>query len=228
VPTLVIHRRDDRNYRVGHGRYLAEHIPGARYVELPGEDCLFWVGDVDAILDEIEEFLVGTRRGRNADRELLTVLFTDIVGSTERLAEIGERRWRDLLDRHDEVVRRNVERFGGHLIKSTGDGVLVTFDRPSRAVLGAVAIREELAALGLRIRAGVHVGEVERRGDDVSGMVVHVTARIEASAGADEILLSATVADLIVDSGIEMTDLGERDLRGVPKRMRLWRVDQVR
>jgi class 3 adenylate cyclase len=226
VPTLVLHRRDNAMFRAEHGRYLAEHIPGAKYVELPGADDLYWVGDTDTMLDEIEEFVTGVRPGPSTDRVLATVLFTDIVGSTRRLAEIGERRWGDLLDRHDMVVRDQLERFRGHEIKMTGDGVLATFDGPARAVLCACAIRDAATQLGLEIRAGLHIGEVEVRGDDIGGMAVHIAARIEASAEPREVLVSRTVVDLIVGSGIETTDRGERVLEGVPGEWRLFAVER--
>jgi class 3 adenylate cyclase len=227
VPTLVLHRRDSANFRIGHGRYLAEHIPGAKFVELAGADCLYWVGETDLMLDEVEEFLTGTRHGPNADRLLATVLFTDIVGSTEQLATLGERRWREVLDRHDAIVSRQVERFRGRHIKATGDGALATFDGPARAVLCAGAIRGEVAELGLQIRAGVHTGELEVRGADVAGMAVHIAARIEATAGPGEILVSRTVVDLIIGSGIEVTNRGDHDLKGVPGSMTLSVVDVI-
>jgi class 3 adenylate cyclase len=225
VPTLILHRRDSQGFRTGHGRYLAEHIPGAKYVELPGVDNLYWVGDTDEMLDEIEEFLTGVRPGPIADRVLSTILFTDIVGSTTRLAELGERRWRDLLDRHDAAVRRQLERFRGREIKMTGDGVLATFDGPARAVMCACAIRDAAGQLGVDIRAGVHTGEVEVRGDDIGGMAVHIAARVEALAEARQVLVSRTVVDLIVGSGIETTDRGEHVLTGVPGAWQLFAVE---
>ncbi len=218
-PTLVLHRRDTRVIRAEQGRYLAEHIPGAKYVELPGADELYWVGNVSALLDEIEEFLTGTRGG--TDRVLTTVLFTDIVGSTERLAAIGDREGRDLLDRHDDMVRHQLTRFGGAEINTTGDGIVARFDSPGRAVECARAIRDTSRDLGVSIRAGLHTGEVEVRGEDISGMTVHLAARIQALAAPDEVLVSRTVADLIAGSGLELTDRGEHDLKGVPGP---WRV----
>jgi DNA-binding SARP family transcriptional activator/class 3 adenylate cyclase len=225
VPTLILHRRDNASWRAPHGRYLAEHIPGAKYVELPGADDLYWVGDTDRMLDEIEEFVTGVRPGPRADRVLATVLFTDIVGSTRRLADVGERRWRDLLDRHDVAVREQLERFRGREIKMTGDGVLATFDGPARAVMCACAIRDATAQLGLEIRAGVHAGEVEIRGEDIGGMAVHIAARIEALADPREVLVSRTVVDLIVGSGIETTDRDEHVLEGVPGEWRLFAAE---
>lgn len=226
VPTLVLHRRDNVVVRVEQGRYLAEHIPGAKYVELSGADCLYWVGDTDPLLDEIEEFLTGARRGPQPDRVLATVVFTDIVGSTERLAEVGERHWRDVLDRHDEAVRRELERFRGRQVKTTGDGVLAVFDAPGRAVQCACAIRDATNAMGLTVRVGVHTGEVESRGDDISGMTVHIAARVEALAAPQEVLVSRTLVDLLAGSSFEFVDRGEHDLRGVPGRWQLFAVAQ--
>lgn len=225
VPTLILHRRDNAAIRVGHGRYLAEHIPDAKYVELPGADDLYWVGDTAEMFDEIEEFVTGVRHGPDPDRILATVVFTDIVGSTERLAEVGERRWRDLLDRHDVAVRRQLERFRGREVKMTGDGVLATFDGPARAVLCAGAIRDAVGQLGLEIRAGVHMGEVEVRGEDVGGMAIHIAARVMALAGPRQVLVSRTVVDVIVGSEIETTDRGEHVLKGVPGSWRLFAVE---
>jgi len=225
VPTLILHRRDNALTRVGHGRYLAEHIPEARYMELPGADDLYWVGDTDTMLDEIEEFLTGARRGPRADRVLLTVLFTDIVGSTAQMAQLGDRRWRDLLDRHDVATRRQLVRFRGREIKTTGDGVLATFDGPARAVSCACAIRDAAAELGLEIRAGVHTGEVELRGEDIGGMAVHIAARVAALAEPRQVLVSRTVVDLMVGSGITTQERGEYDLKGVPGRWRLSAVE---
>jgi class 3 adenylate cyclase len=225
VPTLILHRRDNTTIRAGHGHYLAEHIPDAKYVELPGADDLYWVGDTVGMLDEIEEFLTGARHGPEPDRVLATVVFTDIVGSTEHLAEVGDRRWRDLLDRHDRAVRRQLERFRGREIKMTGDGVLATFDGPARAVLCARAIRDAAGQLGLQVRAGVHMGEVEVRGEDVGGMAIHIAARVAALAGPREVLVSRTVVDVIVGSGIETTDRGEHVLKGVPGSWRLFAVE---
>jgi class 3 adenylate cyclase len=223
-PTLVIHRAGTRWFRVGHGRYLAEHIPGARYLELPGADQFPFAQDADLVLGEIEEFLTGSRGHAEPDRVLATLLFTDIVSSTERAANIGDREWRELLDRHDAMVRRQIHRFGGREVKTTGDGFLATFEGPARGVRCAVAIREGAAQLGLEVRAGVHTGEVELREGDVGGIAVHVTQRISALAAADEVLVSSTVVDLVAGSGLEFSDRGERTLKGVP---RPWRVYAV-
>jgi class 3 adenylate cyclase len=224
MPTLILHRRDNALTRVGHSRYMAEHIVGAKYVELPGADDLYWVGDTEVLLDEIEEFLTGARRGPPSDRQLLTVLLTDIVASTSHLVRLGDRRWRDLLDRHDMAVRRQLERFRGRKVKSTGDGVMATFDGPARAVSCACAIRDAAAQLGVDIRAGVHTGEVELRGEDISGMAVHIAARVAAVAQPRQVLVSRTVVDLIIGSGIATQGLGDFELKGVPGRWPLFAV----
>jgi class 3 adenylate cyclase len=225
APTLVLHRRDESVFRIGHGRYLADHIPGAKFVELEGADSLYWVGDTRSLLDEIEEFVTGARLGNRSDSVIATVLVTDIVGSTETLARVGADEWRDLLDRHDTAVRRQLERFGGREIKTTGDGFLATFDGPARAVTCAQAIRDAAAQMGIVIRAGLHTGQVELRGDDIAGMAVHIAARVESLAGPGEVLASRTVVDLIVGSGIEFADRGEHALKGVPGRWNVFAVE---
>jgi class 3 adenylate cyclase len=224
VPTLVLHRRDNHVLRPAHGRYLADHIDGAKLVELPGEDVLYWVGDTQTMLEEIQEFLTGVRHGPDPDRVLATVLFTDIVGSTEMIVEVGERRWRDLLDSHDAAVRRQLERFRGREIKTTGDGVLATFDGPARALLCACAIRDAAAQLGLQIRAGLHAGEIELRDNDVAGMTVHIGQRVQAQAEPGQVLVSATVKDLVAGSNIDFEDRGDRQLKGVPGTWQLFAV----
>jgi class 3 adenylate cyclase len=224
VPTLVLHRRGDRFIRVDHGRYLAASIPGAAYVELDGEDHFYFVGDVDAVLDETEEFLTGQRGGHDPDRMLASVLFTDIVDSTGIAARIGDRCWRVLLDRHDELVRSAVERFRGRVVKLTGDGVLATFDGPARAIRCACALRDEVRAIGLELRAGLHTGEIERRGDDVGGIAVHLAARVKSFAKPGEVVVSRTVTDLVAGSGIEFDDRGEHELKGVPGSWKLFAV----
>ncbi|HEY7255585.1 MAG TPA: adenylate/guanylate cyclase domain-containing protein [Solirubrobacterales bacterium] len=224
APTLILHRSDDKIVRVDQARYLAEHIPGARYVELPGIDHLVWVGDQDAILVEVEQFLLGSHRGSEPERALATVLFTDIVGSTEKAAELGDRRWRDLLERHDAIVRRQLQIHRGREIKTMGDGFLATFDGPARAIRCAAAARDELAAIGIEIRVGIHTGEVELVGDDVSGMAVNIGARIGALAGAGELLVSSTVRELVVGSGLEFDDRGPHTLKGAPGEWRLFAV----
>ncbi len=180
VPTLVLHRRDDRMVSVEMGRYLADHIPGAKFVELDGTDHLFFTGDADAVVDEIEEFLTGVRPLPAVERVLATVLFTDVVDSTKRAVELGDERWKELLTRHDAQVRRQLERFQGREVNTTGDGFLATFDGPARAIRCAVAIRDAVGALGLEVRAGVHTGEVEMRDADISGIAVHLAARVAA------------------------------------------------
>jgi class 3 adenylate cyclase len=216
VSTLILHRSGDIPIRVGHGRYLAEHIAGARYVELSGDDHFFWVGDSAAIFDEVEEFLTGHRSTHELDRVLSTMVFTDIVGSTRTVAELGDRRWRNLLDDHDAMVHRQLEHFRGRQIKSTGDGVFATFDGPARAIRCASAIRDGARRLGLEIRAGLHTGECEIRGDDLGGIAVHVGARVAGLAGPGEVLVSRTVVDLVAGSGIVFTHRGEHELRGLP------------
>jgi class 3 adenylate cyclase len=191
---------------------------------LEGSDNLMVAGDSDSILDEVEVFLTGTRKEREPDRVLATVMFTDICGSTKRAAEMGDRRWSDLLERHDELVRRQLDRWQGKEIKTTGDGFLATFDGPARAIRCAKTIAYEVNSLGIAIRAGLHTGECEVRGDDVAGMAVHIGARVGALAGAGEVLVSNTVKDLVVGSGIDFADNGEHELKGVPGEWRVFRV----
>ena len=224
APTLVLYRRGDRYAGKPHAVYLAEHISGAKLVELPGEDNLIFVGNSDADLDEIDEFLTGTRHAPRADRVLATVLFTDIVGSTEHAAELGDRRWRDLLDAHDRTIRRQLERFRGREVDTAGDGFLATFDGPGRAIECGCAMRDAVRALGLEIRVGLHTGEIELRGDGVAGVAVHIGARVAQHAGAAEVLVSSTVKDLVAGSGIEFDDRGEHELKGVPGTWRLFSV----
>ena len=224
VPTLVMHRRDDSFIKVEHSRYIAERIPGARYVELEGPDNMFAVGDSEAILGELEEFLTGTRHEREPDRMLATVMFTDIVDSTQRAADMGDRHWRDLLERHDELFRRSLERHRGREVKRTGDGFLATFDGPARAIRCAASITEAVEELGLELRAGLHTGECEVMSDDLGGLAVHIAARVMSYADAGEVLVSSTVKDLVVGSGIDFEDRGTHDLRGVPGDWRLFRV----
>ena len=216
VPALVLHRRHDRLVNVRHSRWLAEHLPNARLVELPGDDHSLFAGDTGTALNEIQEFLTGTRAAPEPDRVLATVLFTDIVESTKTAAELGDRRWRDLLGRHADATHRALERFGGREIKSTGDGVMATFDGPARGIRCARAIAEAAGELGLRIRAGLHTGECEVIGNDIGGIAVHIAARVSALAGPDEILVSRTVRDLVAGSGIVFEDRGRHQLRGVP------------
>ena len=224
APTLVINRRGDRHVRFEHGDYIARRIPGARLVELAGQDHLPFAGGVDELLDEVEEFLTGTRPSAVLDRVLVTVLFTDIVGSTEHLARLGDRQWRAVLDRYDDIVRHELERFRGRYVKTTGDGTLATFDGPGRAIECARFLVPAVTDLGFAIRAGLHSGEVELRGDDVAGMAVHIAARVAAAAGADEVLVSSTVKDLVTGGGLAFEDRGARELKGVPETWRLYSV----
>jgi class 3 adenylate cyclase len=224
APTLVLHRRRDRHVRVEHGRYLAEHIPDATYRELDGDDHVFFAGDTDALVDEIEEFLTGVRPPVKTNRVLATVLFTDIVGSSERASQLGDERWRTLLDAHDAVVRSQLDRFQGREVNTTGDGFVATFDGPARAVRCAVEIASALRPLGLEIRAGVHTGEIELRGDDIGGVSVHITQRVQSAASPGEVLVSRTVTDLVAGSGINFEDRGEQELKGIPGSWKLFAV----
>jgi class 3 adenylate cyclase len=223
VPTLVLHRDGDM-LPVGGGRYVAEHIPGARFVELHGEDHWPWVGDPDEVCDHVEEFLTGQRAERPIDRVLATVMFTDIVGSTERATELGDRRWRDLLDKHEEVTRSELGRHHGREVKTTGDGFLATFDGPARGIRCGRAVAERTAELGLPIRVGLHTGECELRDSDVGGIAVHIGARVTALASPGEVLVSRTVKDLTVGSDIDFEERGARQLKGVPGEWELFAV----
>ena len=222
VPTLVLHRTDEVLAEAS--RYVGAQIPGARMVEFPGADHMPWLGDQDAPLDEIEEFLTGVRPHPSLDRVLATVLFTDIVGSTELAADLGDRRWRDLLERHNAVVRRELVRFRGRELNTAGDGFLATFDGPARAVACAVSIRDAARALGLQIRFGLHTGELELVGSDIRGIAVHTGARVAALAGAGEVLASSTVRDLVAGSGLRFEDRGSHELKGLPGEWRLYAV----
>jgi class 3 adenylate cyclase len=224
VPTLVIHRSDARAFRVAHGRYLAEHIPNAKYVELPGADNLIWAGNQDAMVAEIQDFITGVRPLPDPRRVLATVLFTDIVGSTRLAADLGDGRWHGLLADHNRVVRRQLDRFGGTEIKVVGDGFLATFDGPARAVRCALAIRDDVKELNLEIRAGLHIGEIEVLPDDIAGLAVHIGARVSALAGAGEVLVSSTIKDLVVGSGLDFEDRGTHELKGVPGDWHLFAV----
>jgi class 3 adenylate cyclase len=225
VPTLVVYRPADLAHAVG-SRYLGAHIPGAKVVEIPGGDYFPYLGDQDAILDEIEEFLTGVRPVAAPDRALATVLFTDIVSSTERAATLGDGQWTRTLDQHDALVAREVERHRGRRINPTGDGILATFDGPARAVRCAQAICAGVRPLGIDVRAGLHTGEVELRGDDIGGIAVHIGARVSALAEAGEVLVSSTVKDLVAGSGIAFADRGFHVLRGVPGEWRVFAVEQ--
>lgn len=223
VPTLIIHRADDRAVRVEQGRYLAANIPGARYVELPGSDHLPWVNGND-ILAEMEEFVTGSRPAAEADRVLATVLFSDIVDSTRLAAELGDRRWRRLLEAHHAVVREELRRHRGLEIDTAGDGFLASFDGPARAIRCAVDLQRAVSGLDLRLRIGLHTGEVERLDGKLGGIAVHIGARVAARAGPGEILVSGTVRDLVAGSGIGFKDRGAHQLKGVPGEWRLFAV----
>jgi class 3 adenylate cyclase len=223
VPTLILQRIGDRDVHVDEERWIAEQIPGAKYVELPGDEHLIWAGDVDAVADEVEEFLTGVRPVQEPDRVLATVLFTDIVGSTERAAAVGDRRWRELVEEHHARVRRELERFRGRELDTAGDGFFATFDGPARGIRAACAIRDSIRALGLEIRAGLHTGECELTGEKVAGIAVNTGARVAATAAAGEVLVSSTVKDLVAGSGIAFEDRGEHELKGVGS----WRLYSV-
>lgn len=223
VPTLVLHRTADV-IPVEYGRYLGEHVPGARFVELAGNDHMPWLGNSDAVLDEVEQFLTGARGAAEPDRVLATVLFTDIAGSTERAAALGDDRWRVLLESHNELVRRQLAAFGGREVKTLGDGFLATFDGPGRAIRCACGIREAIGSLGVDVRAGVHTGECEVIGADIGGMAVHIGARVAARAAPGEVLVSSAVRDLVVGSGIEFAHRGTYELKGVPGEWQLLAV----
>jgi class 3 adenylate cyclase/pimeloyl-ACP methyl ester carboxylesterase len=224
APTLVLHRAGDRIVPVDQGRYLGQAIPNARFVELPGDDHIPFVGDADAIVDEVQEFLTGARPIPDTDRVLATVLFTDIVGSTERAAALGDRSWRELLQQHHTLVRGELARFRGVEIDTAGDGFMASFDGPARAIRCACAIQDAVSQLRLEIRAGVHTGECERIGDKLSGIAVHIAARVAGTAGPGQVLVSQTVRDLVAGSGIEFEDRGEHKLKGVSETWRLFAV----
>ncbi len=222
VPTLVLHRHGDRVVNRRAGQELASQIPGARYVELPGIDHLPWAGDAEPVLGELEGFLTGMRSTPEPDRVLATVMFTDIVGSTERTSALGDARWREMLAAHQQAVRRELERFRGREVKTLGDGFLATFDGPARAVECGRAIVASASAIGLEVRVGVHCGEVELIGADVAGIAVHIAARVGALAGAGEVLVSSTVKDLVAGSELRFEERGVRSLKGIPDGWRLY------
>jgi len=226
VPTLVLHRAEEF-IPVEGARYMAERIPGARLVVLPGMDHIPFYGDADGYAEEIEEFLTGARHAPPSDRILTTVMFTDIVASTERAAALGDARWRELVARHDELMRAELQRHRGREVKTMGDGFLATFDGPARGIRCARAIADQVRSLDIELRAGLHTGECELIGEDIGGMAVNIGARIGALAGADEVIVSSTVKDLVVGSGISFSDRGARELKGVPGEWRLFAVDQV-
>jgi pimeloyl-ACP methyl ester carboxylesterase len=225
VPTLVLHR-DERFVPIGNGQYLADHIPGARFVQLSGDDHLYCAGEIDEFLDEVEHFVTGQLAHDDPDRVLTTLLFTDIAESTKLAADLGERRWRDLLDTHDGLVRRQLERFRGRAVKTTGDGFLASFDGPARAVRCAGAIVEGARHLGVAVRAGLHTGECEVRGADLGGLAVHIGARVAGIAAPGEVLVSSTVKDLVAGSGLNFTDRGVHELKGVPSQWQLLALER--
>ena len=227
VPTILIYRTDDADVHVDEGRYIAERIPGARFVEVPGADHSMWTGDAAAILDEIEEFLTGVRRGPEPDRVLATVLFTDVVGSTELATRLGDRAWRDLLGRHHAAIRRELGRWRGREVDTAGDGFLATFDGPARAIRCAVAVVDAVRGLGMEIRAGVHTGEVEVSNGDLRGIAVHIGSRVSSLAAPNEVLVSRTVADLVAGSGIVLAERGEHELKGVPGTWLVYAVESA-
>jgi class 3 adenylate cyclase len=224
-PTLVLHQEGNRYIHLGAGRYLAEHIPNAKLVVLPGEDHMFIVGDTDAWVDEIEEFLTGARSGAEGDVRTMTVLFTDIVASTEHQARVGPREWSRLTDHHDAMVRSALARHRGHEVKTTGDGFLATFDATGRALRCAFDILAGAKDIGLDLRAGVHTGEIEVRGDDIAGLAVTIAKRVCDLAGPGQLLVSETVGGMMVGAGIQIRDQGERRLKGVPGAWRLYSVE---
>jgi pimeloyl-ACP methyl ester carboxylesterase len=226
VPTLIIHNAHERAVAVEHSRYLAEHIPGAKYVELGGVDHLPWVGNPDAILDEIEEFLTGVRHGAEIDRVLATVMFSDIVDSTKKAAELGDRRWRDLLDEHHTLVRAEVSRHRGRELDTAGDGFLAAFDGPARGVRAACTISDAVRRLGVDVRVGLHTGECEVLGSKLAGIAVHVGARIASVAQAGEVLVSSTVKDLVAGSGLKFRERGAHELKGIPGAWQLYSVER--
>ena len=227
VPTLVLHAVGDRWSSIENGRYLAEHIPNATLVELPGDDHIGWAGDHDKIIDEIQEFLTGVRGGPPPERTLMTVLMTDIVDSTATAASIGDARWRQLLEQHNDCIRRQILRYDGKEVNYTGDGFFIVFDGPTKAIHCANAILQDVRSLDISIRAGIHTGECERRGDDLSGLAVHIAARIMSTAKPDAVWTSNTVKDIVVGSGISFTPQGDASLKGVPGNWALFSVDSV-
>jgi class 3 adenylate cyclase len=222
VPTLILHRTGDLDVNVEEGRYIAARIPGAKFVELPGDDHLPWVGDQDVFLDEVQEFLTGVRPPPTVDRVLATIMFTDIVGSTELAARIGDQAWKSLLQQHDALVRKELVRFRGREEKTTGDGFFATFDGPARAIRCASSIRDNVRRLGVEIRAGLHTGEIELGDDHVGGIAVHIGARVAANAEPGEVLVSSTVKDLVAGSGVRFVERGVNTLKGVPGKWRLF------
>lgn len=224
APTLILHRSDDEWIRVDHGRYLADHIAGSTFLELDGGEDLFFHGNVDQVLDAIGAFVTGMHTQPTGDRVLATILFSDLVGSTDLAADLGDQRWRVLLDDHDAIVARHIAQAKGRLVKTTGDGVVALFDGPGRAIRCAAAMRDELRSIGLRIRSGIHAGEIELRNADIGGIAVHIAARVMGIGGADQILVSRTVRDLVTGSGFVFIAHGTHVLKGVPDEWDLYEV----
>jgi class 3 adenylate cyclase len=224
VPTLVLHRTDETWLSVEGSRLIASTIPDAKLVELPGTDHYIWEQNAAAVVEEIEEFVTGVRREPDPLRTLKTLVFTDIVGSTTLAGELGDEQWQRLLTRHDRVLRRQIERFGGESVKSTGDGILATFDSPARAIRCSLAMQEAVRALDLKLRIGIHTGEVELHDHDVAGIAVHVASRVQSRAEPEDVMVSRTVADLVAGSGFDFEDRGEHELPGVPGEWRLFVV----
>ncbi|MEH2527194.1 MULTISPECIES: adenylate/guanylate cyclase domain-containing protein [unclassified Bradyrhizobium] len=226
VPTFIIHRQGDVRVNVEAGRFMARQIPNAKYLELPGSDHMLWTGETERVLDEVEEFLTGSRSASESDRVLATVLFTDIVNSTKRAETIGDRAWHDVLDRHNALVRREISRHRGHEVRTMGDGFLATFDGPARSIRCALAINEGVEALGLQVRAGLHTGEVEMTDDDLSGIAVHIAARVATMAKPGQVLVSNTVRDLVAGSNIRFHDEGSHSLKGLTESVRLFAAER--
>jgi len=226
VPTLILHSVNDRNLDVRGSRYLAERIPGAKLVELSGPDHVPWLSDADIVVDEVEEFLTGARHAPEPERVLATVMFTDIVGASERAAGLGDRRWHDLLDSHHALIRRQLNHFRGREIDTAGDGFLATFDGPARAVRCASTISDGVRSLGIEVRAGLHTGECEMMGDKLAGIAVHIGSRVAALARPGEVLVSSTVKDLVAGSGLSFQDRGIQSLKGIPGEWRLFAVER--
>ncbi len=224
VPSMVVHRSEQFLLPIGHAQYLADHVPGAQLVILPGSDTLPFSGNVDELIDPIEEFLTGGHQAREIDRVLATIMFIDIVGSTEQLAMLGDHRWHQVLAHHDAMVIRQVERFRGRLVKRIGDGALMTFDGPARAISCATALVAGAQQLGIRLRVGLHSGEIELLGDDIGGIAVNIASRVADLAGPDEIFVSRTVNDLVAGSAIAFDERGEHELKGVPGAWKLFAV----
>ena len=220
VPTFIVHRQGDVRVNVEAGRFMARQIPNAKYLELPGSDHALWTGETERVLDAVEEFLTGSRSAIESDRVLATVLFTDIVNSTRRAETIGDRAWHDVLDRHNALVRREISRHRGHEVRTMGDGFLATFDGPARSIRCALAINEGVEALGLQVRAGLHTGEVEMADDDLSGIAVHIAARVATMAKPGQVLVSNTVRDLVAGSNIRFHDEGSHSLKGLTESVR--------